>query len=107
MYEVSDMGRVRSWWRWGQRSRADEPRLLSLRVSANRYSIVRLTNAMGQRTECLVHRLVLEAFVGPPPDEDIQGHHRDGRRTNNRLSNLEWLTPSENARHPERTEATT
>lgn len=44
----------------------------------------------------LVHRLVLEAFVGPRP-EGAQACHGDGDRTNNRLTNLRWGTPAENA----------
>lgn len=43
-----------------------------------------------------VHRLVLEAFVGPCPD-GMETRHRDGDPTNNRLSNLCWGTPAENA----------
>ena len=42
-----------------------------------------------------VHRLVLEAFVGPCPD-GMEALHADGTRTNNSLSNLRWGTRSEN-----------
>lgn len=38
----------------------------------------------------LVHRLVLETFVGPSPAPDTQGRHRDGDPTNNAVSNLVW-----------------
>jgi protein gp37 len=37
-----------------------------------------------------VHRLVLEAFVGPPPSPVSQGRHRDQNPTNNALANLRW-----------------
>lgn len=43
----------------------------------------------------LVHRLVLEAFVGPAPE----GHgtrHLNGVRNDNRIENLAWGTPQEN-----------
>lgn len=43
-----------------------------------------------------VHHLVLEQFVGPRPDGH-EGLHGDGNRANNRLSNLRWGTPQENA----------
>lgn len=38
-----------------------------------------------------VHRLVLEAFVGPCP-EGMQGCHNDGNPENNALENLRWDT---------------
>jgi len=43
----------------------------------------------------LVHRLVLEAFVGPCP-EGQQTLHEDDNPANNRLDNLRWGTPKEN-----------
>jgi len=42
-----------------------------------------------------VHRLVLEAFVGPCPD-GMQGLHWDDDVSNNCISNLRWGTPREN-----------
>ena len=45
----------------------------------------------------LVHRLVLEAFVGPCPP-GMQGRHFPKRNPgNNRLSNLRWGTPAQNS----------
>ena len=42
-----------------------------------------------------VHRLVLEAFVGPAPD-GMDGCHRDDDKDNNTLDNLYWGTRAEN-----------
>lgn len=50
----------------------------------------------GKSYNRLVHRLVLEAFVGPCP-EGKEGTHDDGDPSNNRLGNLAWKTPKENA----------
>jgi hypothetical protein len=36
-----------------------------------------------------VHRLVLEAFVGPAPEGE-EGCHNDGNPANNALGNLRW-----------------
>jgi hypothetical protein len=44
----------------------------------------------------LVHRLILETFVGPAPTPDAQGCHRDGDATNNAVPNLRWGTQAEN-----------
>lgn len=43
-----------------------------------------------------IHRLVLEAFVGPCP-EGMECCHDDGCPTNNRLGNLNWGTRKKNA----------
>jgi len=43
-----------------------------------------------------VHRAVLKAFVGPCP-EGQQARHLNGDRNDNRLENLAWGTPLENA----------
>lgn len=44
-----------------------------------------------------VHRVVAHAFLGPPPSEDAwQVHHKDGSRGNNHISNLEYVTQSQN-----------
>lgn len=46
----------------------------------------------------LVHRLVLEAWVGPCPDGCVT-NHKNGIKSDNRLENLEYCTQSENMAH--------
>lgn len=92
-YSVSNKGRVRTEshvarGRWGhQRLRA---RILRP-GSASGYPVVRL----GRSRPYFVHRLVLEAFVGPRP-EGMEACHNNGDRTDNRAENLRWDTRTNN-----------
>lgn len=49
----------------------------------------------GKRKERKIHRIVLEAFVGPRP-EGMECLHKDGNPRNNCLDNLSWGTRKEN-----------
>lgn len=61
------------------------------------YRTVGLRQTPGGRKQTrLVHRLILEAFVGPCP-KGMVACHNDGDPSNNRLDNLRWGTLSENA----------
>jgi len=58
----------------------------------------RVTRAGGRQR--YVHRLVAEAFLGDPPSlQHCQVNHKDGDRDNNRVTNLEYVTRSQNIRH--------
>ena len=47
-----------------------------------------------------VHRLVALAFLGPPADRSqTQVNHKDLDKSNNAVSNLEWVTAAENRAH--------
>lgn len=60
------------------------------------YLSISVRAATGQRKIALVHRLILEAFVGPCPDGCETRHFPDRDRTNNAISNLAWGTQAEN-----------
>jgi hypothetical protein len=49
----------------------------------------------GKRRCQLVHRLVLLAFIGPPPNK-TETRHLNGNGQDNRLSNLCWGTKQQN-----------
>ncbi len=63
------------------------------------YKKVRLSNGDGSRKVFSVHRLILETFEPNPNSVNLQVNHKDGDKTNNRLSNLEWVTCKENINH--------
>lgn len=45
-----------------------------------------------------IHRLLAQTFI-PNPENKIEVNHKDGNTKNNDLSNLEWVTKSENQLH--------
>lgn len=95
-YEVSSLGRVRSWkLRRGRGSLAPSPTVVysGLRVG---YPSVTLRQD-GKQHRLHVHNLVLAAFVGPRPEGHVARHFPDDTKTNVRLSNLSWSTHSQNA----------
>jgi hypothetical protein len=53
----------------------------------------------GKKATTTVQRLVLLAFVGPPPTDLHEANHKNGRKDDNRVENLEWVTRLENMRH--------
>lgn len=94
-YDVSNLGRVRSWIKMGPGSpRSSEPRILKPGVTRGGYLIAQL-RTRGKNHAVRLNRLVLLAFKGEP-FEGAQACHRNGDRRDNRLANLYWGTPEEN-----------
>jgi len=56
----------------------------------------------GKYKDLYLHRILAETFI-PNPENKRTINHIDGVKTNNRLSNLEWATDSENIKHAWRT----
>ena len=100
LYEVSDLGRVRSVERVVVRSNGVTQKVAaSIRATAPKQSghlcLTLYRDGHGRRFQ--VHCLMLESFVGPRPP-GLQGLHWDDDPTNNDLANLRWGTPGDNRR---------
>lgn len=98
-YEVSNDGRVRSYWSGGSKPYiADTVQNESLTVSFGYfgYADVKLQIGGKQRGR-RIHRLVAAAFIGDVAGKDV--HHRNGVRSDNRVSNLEIVSTAQNMRH--------
>lgn len=96
-YEVSDRGRVRSLDRIVTDKAGTKRRYLGRMLALTENRSGHLYVKLGRANTLKVHRLVLEAFVGPCPDGQVCCHN-DGDPANNNLSNLRWDSHSENMR---------
>ncbi|WP_353057975.1 NUMOD4 motif-containing HNH endonuclease [Propionimicrobium sp. PCR01-08-3] len=95
LYEVSDLGRVRSLDRVTKQGAKKVGRVLKPHKSGHStHQQVHLCRD-GTSKSRKVHQLVLEAFVGPRPDGCMALHYNDVK-TDNRLVNLRWGTCQEN-----------
>lgn len=88
MYKINDSGVVISFQR-------KKTRTLMPQLSCKGYFKVKLTKS-GVCKTLSVHRLVLLTFVGP---SNLWCNHKDGNKTNNHTSNLEYVTAQQNVIH--------
>jgi chorismate mutase len=101
-YEVSDQGRIRSVDRIVVRSDGVRLRrsgqIIRQMAMKKGYLRVRLRCNDGKIRHFLSHRLVLMSFVGA---SKLETNHKKGIKSDNRLSQLEYATPTQNAIHAE------
>jgi hypothetical protein len=100
-YQASSLGRIRAV---GHPRRINHTFVMKpqKRGSGGYHGVCLYDPATGKARSRYVHTLVAEAFLGPKPD-GLQVNHVDGEKHNNRVSNLEYVTQSENRRHCLRT----
>lgn len=89
-YYITDDGRV-----WSERTQ----KFLAPQYDKNGYVKVQMRSTDNCSHRYSVHRLVLENFKPVDGMDKLQVNHKDGNKTNNNLSNLEWVTYKENIQH--------
>lgn len=87
-YSVSDLGRMRN---------NETGDVLKPSIRKRGYLKINLT-VNGVRYSKSLHRLIATAFI-PNPENKPEVNHINGIHDDNRVCNLEWVTPEENARH--------
>jgi hypothetical protein len=86
--EISNLGNARNF-------HSKRPRKLVKNHGG--YYRIEISTLSGKKTFS-VHRMVSELFI-PVIEGKHYVNHKDGIKTNNAVSNLEWVTPSENTIH--------
>lgn len=86
-YEVSDTGLVRRVVTTAQGARGS---VLKGTPDVNGYPRAKLVSDEGGKKTVKIHRLMLLAFIGPPPSPGDHACHNNGVRSDNRLENLRW-----------------
>ena len=92
LYMVSNTGLVKRIRFINGKHNFERERLLKPTINKDGYMFVRLCKN-GKSKNMRIHKLVANAFLG---ENDLQVDHIDGNKLNNRLDNLEYVTPKEN-----------
>lgn len=97
LYEISNLGRVKSLPKWMGNYYSTE-KVLKPKLDRYGYQKVTLCNGQNVRKYATIHRLVATAFI-----ENTEGlntvNHIDGDKLNNKVDNLEWMSNRENINH--------
>lgn len=89
LYEINKFGQIKSLKR---------NIILKQRTNTHGYKIVNLYCGEGRYKTMQVHRLIGIAFISNPLNKPCI-NHINGKKTDNRVENIEWCTYSENSQH--------
>ncbi|MGM1462396.1 NUMOD4 domain-containing protein [Bacillus cereus group sp. BceL310] len=89
LYQVSNLGRVRSL----------KKNKMIMKPFVNEEGYLRITLLKDRKKNNLrVHRLVAKAFIYNK-DNKPEVNHINAIKSDNKVNNLEWVTPKENMKH--------
>jgi hypothetical protein len=89
LYSVDEIGNV-----FSERNRF----FLKQNLAGNGYPFVTLHRGKQGKHQVYIHRIIAEMFLSNPKNKP-EVNHNDGNKLNNHISNLEWMTSSENNIH--------
>ena len=107
-YEVSNLGRLKTKGRISTRGGDNNrytywvsPRIVSVRRSKENphlFCSLYAHSVLLKNKTAYVHKMVAEAFIKRPTKAHVYVSHIDGNYDNNMVSNLKWITASENSK---------
>lgn len=98
-YAITKCGKVYSMPRKNRKNQySDTTNLVKLNITRNNYTYFKAHVGQQKAKTILLHRALAQTFI-PNPENKEQVNHIDGNKQNNDLTNLEWVTPKENAQH--------
>ena len=101
-YEINRKGEVRSYYKYKTNKITTEPRNVKwvLDKKVGYYLVTLVNHKTKARKNKRIHRLLAELFIpNDDPKNKTQVNHINGIKTDNRLENLEWVTPQQNSQH--------
>lgn len=98
LYQVSNLGRVRSLDRIDNNGYRRKGKIIKCRLHKSGYMCVGLRKNGEKQQSFSIHRLVATAFI-PNPNNLPVVNHRDECKTNNYVKNLEWCTHKYNTNY--------